>query len=1253
MKAIIAAVQPKLQDCTSQELANLAWACVQRTDFFDEALFAKIAKTVKTGFVQGDKKITDVKAQELTNLASSFATRQGFLDGAAQQPGHGKDVSDSSINLPGDKRLFFSYLAEAALPILDYFTPQGIANLAEAFAKMNHVTDAEFFPAVRKHLLTPQGQEQTWKPLDDFAPLDYAIFVRAFAKLGQLDDAMLHELAKQVDWHLDTFPAQSLSNVVWAFAKSGHLDAPLFEKLGKRAKLQLAKHTVAVGTTSTSSTWNPQDLANAAYGFAKACHTEDAELWELIARHAVLRIHEFNAQDLTNTAWALAKVGHPHPEFFETVADQITRKKPEKSAVSTTASTLIPPTTASLVSSLTPPQISNLTWAFCEVRKQEKQTSATSSCSKIKSTESIKLKLYKQVFSALADATMQKVENCTPSELANLAWQFANSNYLDKNLFETLAKPVAKYATEFGEDDLKNVEWAFAQIANSRKCADVVALFRKKAGKSGLAGGQDDADGGGSRVGSGATAEDDHDILGKKSCTKSAAAAQLSPSEISARLQELFNTPAAREKYKSNKGPHILVAGGGIGGAALAVALQTYGLGNVTVLETDKSFSSRKQGYGLTIQRQDMLQVMNINLQKDDAPSTSHYSFDSAGNILGFYGEAFSGSAQQQQQQFLSQEQQGGNGCSDGKRFVHIPRQQLRQRILEQVQPGVIRWGSKLQSFEVVAAGENLHDGSGSASSTSERTSKKSSNSPLASNRPAPGTVSVTLTDQTVLTADLLVGADGIFSTVRKQMKLRNDRLNYCGLVVVLGIVHKPCKLAERRIFETMDGTTRIYAMPFTTSSTMWQLSFPSSEEDAKKWSKDPALLKKEILRRCLHWHQPVPQLLAQTELENMAGYPVYDRDQLQPEVLRAAATSTVDPKKGSESLSPVTLMGDAAHPMTPFRAQGANQALSDAALLAETLAESILRESRSSSPSVLAGAGATSLCTTAPGKDGGHDVSTSSPASQITAGLLKALLVFERKMLNRSGRIVELSREKAKALHSPLALQVGRKVQRQNKTGIDMQQAIRALRKKKIGAHSCEGTEKNLDQILLDTIDEDRRRGGATSSTSAVPEKKKKDLKRGASAKTKTATVAGKQQKEASRGESVGKDVTNQPARKRRKVLEDPAEVTPSAGGAASTKTATVNVEATRTSSTGSSEESKNAIPSAELVAPSGGSASKTRLWGYCQQEENWKKCDHLGKVIEKNGEERVRVLWKHSNSVAILSGDCVRLRGKFDKVD
>ena len=72
-------------------------------------------------------------------------------------------------------------------------------------------------------------------------------------------------------------------------------------------------------------------------------------------------------------------------------------------------------------------------------------------------------------------------------------------------------------------------------------------------------------------------------------------------------------------------------------------------------------------------------------------------------------------------------------------------------------------------------------------------------------------------------------------------------------------------------IFQTMDGETRIYAMPFTNDGVMmWQLSFPISLEEANKINKagSRALLA-EARRRCSKWHSPIDQLMQDTKSED------------------------------------------------------------------------------------------------------------------------------------------------------------------------------------------------------------------------------------------------------------------------------------------------------------------------------------------------------------------------------------------------
>jgi len=158
----------------------------------------------------------------------------------------------------------------------------------------------------------------------------------------------------------------------------------------------------------------------------------------------------------------------------------------------------------------------------------------------------------------------------------------------------------------------------------------------------------------------------------------------------------------------------------------------------------------------------------------------------------------------------------------------------------------------------------------------------------------------------------------------------------------------------------------------------MWQLSFPMSEQGAKALSaQGPQALKQEACRRC-DWHDPIPQILAATLEAQVSGYPVYDRARLKPESL--------------EQGGKVTLIGDAAHPMSPFKGQGANQALLDALALAR---------------------GITKGC---------------QPFSNWKeVGIRESVLTeFELEMLNRSGTKVKDSAEAARFLHSDIVLYEG-----------------------------------------------------------------------------------------------------------------------------------------------------------------------------------------------------------------------------------
>ena len=164
---------------------------------------------------------------------------------------------------------------------------------------------------------------------------------------------------------------------------------------------------------------------------------------------------------------------------------------------------------------------------------------------------------------------------------------------------------------------------------------------------------------------------------------------------------------------------------------------------------------------------------------------------------------------------------------------------------------------------------------------------------------------------------DLLIGADGIHSVVRHQL-FGDVSMPYAGYVVWRGItdidIHQPVGT------ESWGKGMRFGCRTTTQGRTYWYATanMPAHQPD------NPNGRRAELLARFHDWHTPIPAILQATE---------------EAHILRSDIANVAPLKQWS--VGRVTLLGDAAHALTPNLGQGACQAIEDAVTLARLLKHS------------------------------------------------------------------------------------------------------------------------------------------------------------------------------------------------------------------------------------------------------------------------------------------------------------------------
>lgn len=329
----------------------------------------------------------------------------------------------------------------------------------------------------------------------------------------------------------------------------------------------------------------------------------------------------------------------------------------------------------------------------------------------------------------------------------------------------------------------------------------------------------------------------------------------------------------------------ILIAGGGIGGLTLALALDRHGVA-CQVFEAAPEF--RPLGVGINLLPHSVRVLTLLGLE----PHLAATGIETA--ELGYYTK--------HGQRIWSEPRGRAAGYRWPQYSIHRGELQmlLLDTVRERIGPENVHAGHAIDSFEQDAAGVR-------ARFIDRRTGEQAA----------------------VVPGDALIGADGIHSAVRKHFYPNETEPKFSGRLLWRGTTKADPFLTGRSMIMAGYASQKFVAYPISAvmarrghSLVNWvaELTIGGDAEPPRDWNREVPIGKflPDFARWRFEWLD-VPALIQRAGAAY--EFPMSDRDPV-----------------ARWSFGRVTLLGDAAHPMYPIGSNGASQAILDAAALSEAL---------------------------------------------------------------------------------------------------------------------------------------------------------------------------------------------------------------------------------------------------------------------------------------------------------------------------